>query len=172
MTKIFDIVHLNEHMYVVDGKSSYKDWYIGKSGLNVWHEDVTPLSNDRKIIFTTNPSLGLPLLPVITQSLELQIVEILKRIFVTGQQFELAGIVRDYQRKLSDSKPIQVEIEMELPTKNMINKARTFIDNNEINTLDVKLNPIIENGFVKIKKWIYEINRVTKTNSEEASGNY
>lgn len=73
MTKIFDLIHLNNHVYAVDKtvrKLNKGDWHIQQKDnkIGVWQyllgSGETPLWY-WKIIATTHKSLGLPLLPEI-----------------------------------------------------------------------------------------------------------
>lgn len=91
MTKIFDIVHLNEHMYAVDKKQHIEE---GIRFLPIIGEG----DYGHPIIATTDTSLGLPLLPEIEtkniESLALKQYPIIKNKDVDGDWNDSNSVIR------------------------------------------------------------------------------
>lgn len=184
MTKIYDIIQLNNHLYVVDRevkipKHSYFYASDRKSvHRNDWQRDA--LKEEFPfywlIIATTDTTLGLPLLPKTEKTkdyeFEEKVVQIIKNILVKGQEFDLAAIIRDHQKSMIKRQliPKQIEVEMEeygwISEKTGVWKYEThefefipkdkFLVNHRLKTKD---------NFVIVKQWIYEGKNSTNSSS-------
>jgi hypothetical protein len=225
MTKRYELIHLNGQMYMVDkGKPILHDftdgWYVIEGNeiwpIKLWKwsdnvgnfetKDGAPCqysgSTFFKVVATTDPSLGLPLLPDIEEDVasmllkrlaELgfpkmkteeihnwssQIVAAKAKQYTKEDMWDAARFGYDTANNNADDEgtqmtgeefqaflqklrplPIAVEVEMVYPTRGKVEEALKDNPNwivNGINTIDIELKPVVENGYVKVRRWIYE----------------
>jgi hypothetical protein len=201
MTKRYELIHLNGQMYMVDGIPSLTgEWYIDDA--DAIRQSVTDnteywLKREgyKKIVATTDPSLGLPLLPDIEEDVasmllkrlaELgfpkmkteeihnwssQIVAAKAKQYTKEDMWDAARFGYDtannnaddegtqmtgeeFQAFLQKLRPLPIAVEVE-----MVEVDNGDTEHDEGGTLPgavtSELEPVIENGKIVVRKWIY-----------------